>query len=389
MKIDNYAVDMNAQYFNLGFSSTQSEVVSDTLNASSKESANIDKVVLDKRNTEDAYNELSVTLSKSILKNINNESREVSNNHIKVSHTYGEAQAVNFQTKAFIQTKDKEIELSLDVSLSRSFVQTMDIDFAEIKKRAVKDPLVLQLDGAMPTLSSKTFSFDIDSDGSSDQISQLDSRSVFLALDKNKNGTIDNGGELFGTKSGDGFKDLSKFDDDKNGWIDENDAIFDKLRVWQKSDSKDKLLALGEVGIGAIFLGNAATPFELKTDSNALLGEIKKSGFFLYENLKAGVVSQIDLVVEPKTKESIEELDKLNKSLSTAVMLNAYQKGNTNTDSTGSTNSTDKRIADLKKELGSLEKELARARKDEKPKIETKISSVNSQMMSILSEMKI
>ncbi len=39
---------------------------------------------------------------------------------------------------------------------------------------------------------------------------------------------INDGSELFGTSSGDGFKDLATYDEDENGWIDENDSIFSK-----------------------------------------------------------------------------------------------------------------------------------------------------------------
>ena len=49
--------------------------------------------------------------------------------------------------------------------------------------------------------------------------------SGFLALDKDGNGKIDDGNELFGTKSSDGFGDLREYDSDGSGWIDENDEI--------------------------------------------------------------------------------------------------------------------------------------------------------------------
>ena len=67
---------------------------------------------------------------------------------------------------------------------------------------------------------------------------------------------INDGNELFGTKSGDGFKDLAKYDKDRNGWIDEADDIFDDLRIWTKDEQgNDKLLTLKEAGVGAIYLG--------------------------------------------------------------------------------------------------------------------------------------
>ena len=203
---------------------------------------------------------------------------------------------------------------------------------------------------------------------------------VFLALDKNENEKIDDGSELFGTKSGDGFKDLGKYDDDENGWIDENDAIFDKLRVWQKSDGKDKLIALGEVGIGAIFLGNTATPFSLKSDSNELLGEMRKSGFVLFENGRAGVISQIDLAINPEIKESIITIDKMHKNLSALNLENLYTQ-----DSKKSDNSDDDRISKLQDKIKALEAKLRSADNDERPAIQAQIEALYAQMMALFS----
>ncbi|NOR58712.1 MAG: hypothetical protein GQ474_09345 [Sulfurimonas sp.] len=243
----------------------------------------------------------------------------------------------------------------------------------------MKDPLVISLNGTMPSLSSKTFSFDIDSDGKSDQISQLNSGNGFLALDKNSNGIIDDGGELFGTKSGDGFRDLSKYDEDKNGWIDENDAIFDKLRIWQKSEGKDELVALGEVGIGAIFLGNTSTPFNIKSDSNELLGEIKKSGIVLFENGKAGVISQVDLAVTPEIKGELSIVDKLQKNLSALKLDNVYSK-----DSSKSTESADDRMSKIRGKISALESKLSHASDIDKPALQAQIGALYSQMMAML-----
>lgn len=56
----------------------------------------------------------------------------------------------------------------------------------------------------------------------------------FLALDKNKNGKIDDGDELFGNaESPNGFEALAKYDENHDGYIDENDPIFKQLLLWQ------------------------------------------------------------------------------------------------------------------------------------------------------------
>ena len=378
MNIDNYAVAMNAQYYNVQFEKTEAKVLNTTQNFSN-DASKVAEMVIDSNKNSTTSNELSEQLSIALLKNISNETQEIKGDKIEISSVYMEAQALNFSVEAYIQADGKEIELSLDVSLSRSFMQKTSISI-EMSKY-LKDPLVISLDGSMPTLSSKTFAFDIDSDGKSDQISQLNATNGFLALDKNANGIIDNGSELFGTKSGNGFADLSKYDDDKNGWIDENDAIFNKLRVWKKSEDKDELIALGEVGIGALFLGNTSTPFSLKSNSNELLGEIRKSSFFLFENGKAGVISQVDLAVSSKTKDSLTKIDNLQKE-ATSLKLGSVYKQNSDENE----NNSDKRIEQLQKQLKALESKLAIAKEEDKAPLQVQIGVLFSQMMAILAE---
>ena len=114
----------------------------------------------------------------------------------------------------------------------------------------------------------------------------------------NNDGVVNNGSELFGPQSGNGFSELAEYDGDGNGWIDENDDVYDKLRIWTKDENgNDKLLALGQKGIGAIYLGNVNTDFALKNSQNQLQGEISRTGIFLNENGSAGTIQHIDLAL--------------------------------------------------------------------------------------------
>ena len=382
MKVNNYAVAMNAQYFNLQYESVQAKISNTNDTYQDKGTTPLEGVEINKDDTHNARDALSRQLSKGVLQNISNETKRQIGDRLEINHTYAEAQALNYSVKAFIQADGKEIELSLDVSLSRSFVKKTSISIALPK--TLTDPLVISLDGGMPSLSSKTFAFDIDSDGKSDQISQLKAGNGFLALDKNDNGRIDNGSELFGTKSGDGFADLKYYDDDNNGWIDENDEIFDKLRIWQGGDGEQKLLGLGEVGIGAIFLGNTKTPFSLKDDTNQLLGEIKSSSFVLYENGSAGVISQVDLAVSDTTKENLDILEKMRQGVTINNLNDLYNRSNSS-EST-SNNASDDRIQRLQGQIKTLEGDLQKADESEKPPIQARIGALYAQIMNVLEQ---
>ena len=90
-----------------------------------------------------------------------------------------------------------------------------------------------------------------------------------LDLDKNADGKSNDGKELFGPTSGNGFAELAALDSDGNGWIDENDPAFQQLKVWTKDASgEDHLSSLAQAKVGALFLGNASTPFSMNDTQN-------------------------------------------------------------------------------------------------------------------------
>lgn len=154
-----------------------------------------------------------------------------------------------------------EKSLDLSISVSQSFMQNLQISSSNATKipedvnKKVIDPLVIDYEGSGTELSDTKMRFDLDSDGTPDQISTLKKGSGFLALDKNGDGKINDGSELFGTQSGDGFKDLSIYDSNNDGKIDKDDPIYDKLRIWTPdANGEGQLVGLGEKGIGVIYL---------------------------------------------------------------------------------------------------------------------------------------
>lgn len=211
--------------------------------------------------------------------------------------SYREVETTAFSAAGVVHTADgKEIDFSAQLNMSREFISEKSLNIRA--GDALKDPLMLNFSGSAAEITQRDFIFDIDSDGIKDQISFAGSQSGFLALDRNGDGTINDGSELFGPATGNGFNELSAFDSDGNNWIDENDEIYDHLRIWMKTDDgRDQLFALGEKGVGAIYLNHIATPFSVKDSNNELLGQVRTSGIFLGEDGSVGTVQQIDLAV--------------------------------------------------------------------------------------------
>ncbi len=211
--------------------------------------------------------------------------------------SHSESEQTSFQAQGVVLTADgREIAIDLQLNMSREFFSESTLTLRA--GDALKDPLVVNFSGNAVALTQQTFSFDIDADGISEQIHFVTPDSGFLALDRNQDGVINDGSELFGALSGNGFADLAGSDVDGNGWIDENDPIFESLRIWSKSaDGQDQLVGLGAKGIGAIFLGHVTTPFDLKDQNNQLNGVVRDSGLYLQESGGVGTVQQIDLVV--------------------------------------------------------------------------------------------
>ncbi len=210
--------------------------------------------------------------------------------------TYHESETSQFSAQGVVQTSDgQQIDIAVELNLSRSFTSTLHESFRA--GDALKDPLVINFSGTAAQLTPDKFSFDINADGSKEYISFVAPGSGFLTLDVNNDGIVNDGSELFGALSGDGFAELAAYDRDHNGWIDENDAVFSRLRIWTKAASgADQLVALGAKGVGAIYLGRIATPFAIKDGSNELQGQVRSTGIFLREQGGAGTVQQLDLV---------------------------------------------------------------------------------------------
>ena len=207
-----------------------------------------------------------------------------------------ESQTSTFAAQGTVTTDSgREIKIDMQATISREFLATDSLS-VRARAAAAKDPLVLDLNG--PTrLSTQRLAFDVNADGVAEQVAMPASDSTLLALDRNGNGKIDDGSELFGPQTGNGYSELSALDADANGWIDSSDPSFSQLRLWQPDTAGARSLqTLEQAGVAAIGLQNIATPFSFRDPTtNEELGTLNSSGLFLREDGSTGTVRDIDV----------------------------------------------------------------------------------------------
>ncbi len=214
--------------------------------------------------------------------------------------TRSESEQTRFAARGVVRTADgREIAFTLDVSMQREWREQIEVRLrAGEAVRPQKDPLVLVYDGPAAQLTDAKYEFDLDADGRPDSVSFTAPGSAFLAFDRNGDGRINDGSELFGPATGDGFAELAAHDSDGNGWIDEGDPVFAALRLYETdAQGADLLSTLADRDVGALYLGAVATPFELRGADNASNGTVRQSGIYLKENGVAGALQQLDLSV--------------------------------------------------------------------------------------------
>lgn len=214
------------------------------------------------------------------------------------SYSYEETETMTFETTGQVQTADgRNLDFNMQVEMSREYQETSEYltrDTAVI----MTDPLVISLNSNPVSVSDQKWRFDIDSDGVKDNISLLSKGAGFLAFDRNQDGVINDGAELFGAATGNGFSELAEHDNDGNGWIDENDSIYSKLSVWLKDDDgNDRLIGLKDANVGAIYLGSVSTEFALMSDQdNNQNAQIRRTGAYLTEDGNTKTIQQLDMV---------------------------------------------------------------------------------------------
>lgn len=158
------------------------------------------------------------------------------------------------QTEAFAATITGD---GFSISIAGVRVQSFQLELE--REVTQSDPLQIDLsgDGFETTGLSWSVRFDITGDGVQEDVSVASDDDAVLALDRNQNGRIDSGKEMFGEQNGhaNGYAQLRRYDDNRDGIIDASDSIFTALKLlrWQ-ADGSQQLQTLSEAGIASLSL---------------------------------------------------------------------------------------------------------------------------------------
>ena len=193
----------------------------------------------------------------------------------------------------------------LDIPISESIG---DVPMGDIQDNAgdastYPSPIILDLDGdGIETVSiSSGTHFDHAADGFAERTGWVAPDDGLLVWDRNDNGAIDSGRELFGSetllwngaKAANGFEALINLDVNNDGVIDVSDPAYSELRVWNDTDGNglsdtDELLTLTDAGVRSI-----NTAYTNSGHIDAQSNAHKQIGTYTTSNGEAHVVTDV------------------------------------------------------------------------------------------------
>jgi hypothetical protein len=214
--------------------------------------------------------------------------------NVETSRT--ETRSSDFTAQGNLVTADgRTLEFSASFLKESQSVSVEQIRIREGDAK-LKDPLVLLYSGSTAELSAKTASFDLDDNGTLDNLPGL-SNGAYVVADRNNDGKVNDATELLGALSNDGFSDLRAMDGDGNGFVDEGDVAFGNLYLWDPTAAPQaQLTSLAKAGVGALYTGQVASPFDLRGDTGTLQGRVRATGIYVTESGTVRPMEQLDLV---------------------------------------------------------------------------------------------
>ena len=230
-------------------------------------------------------------------------------------------------------------------------------------KYHIYDPLTLDLDGdGIETVSHNGYKgalFDHDGDGIRTASGWVASDDGLLVVDRNGDGIINDGKELFsdssvlkdGTKAAHGYAALAEYDSNGDGVVDAKDADFDKLRVWRDLNQdgvsqKEELFTLEEVGVQSLNVAYQDTNQNLGNGNRLAQegsytgkdGNVRKMGDLLFGNntLYSRYSQSVNLTDEQRAAANLQGIGRLRDLREAAALspalasaLQAYTKAET------------------------------------------------------------
>lgn len=225
--------------------------------------------------------------------------REAPSTSIELFRSYSakESETTRYSAQGDILTTDgKRIQLDMYLEMSRSVETNQRLQMTMGGR--LHDPLVINFDGGSAELRNARYEFDLDANGEVELIPGLRGDRAFIALDKNNDGMINDGSELFGATTGDGFAELAAYDTDGNGFIDEGDEVYDQLKLWIPTADGGQLYDMSSRDVGAIYVSGTSTEFSVSSGfTENRLGVIRSTSFFLSESGGSGTVQHVDLSI--------------------------------------------------------------------------------------------
>ena len=203
------------------------------------------------------------------------------NININTSNTLSAQQNSSFQFQFQMEFR---FEMSIEIQMG---VQRLDQQ---------QDPIVFDLDGDGIELTdvNNGVRFDITGKGQTVQTAWVRGGDALLAWDRNGNGTIDSGLELFGDQRGasNGFEELRKLDTNSDGFIGPEDNKFTELVLWRDNgdgiSSKEEMFTLPQLGIERIALNYKN--INISADGN---NTITQKSFFIRSDNTVGRIADV------------------------------------------------------------------------------------------------
>ncbi len=154
-----------------------------------------------------------------------------------------------------------EYEKAIEIGVNDEFAKAA-VSVFNVVPCNVSDPVVIDLDrdGFELLAVHEGVNFDLYGAGRVQAVAWVSSDDGLLALDRNGNGKVDDGTELFGNierEFADGFAHLRTLDSNGDGTLNADDNQFSELLVWRDGNSDgvstaDELMSLASVGVTAI-----------------------------------------------------------------------------------------------------------------------------------------